>query len=81
MIADVIERHLSGQRKLKKCYMGKWLETQDSTIKELLDKVQDNPNVSISGLYREMDAAEELPFKLSTFKLHMKGECPCRKVS
>jgi hypothetical protein len=78
MIADVLREHLEGVSKPAKCSMGKWLETQEPEVQDLFAQVVLKPNLNAMALYRSIQ--DTLPFKSTTFKIHIKGTCPCPKA-
>jgi hypothetical protein len=79
MIADVLRGHLNGFLQPTKCSMGKWLEEQDAEVQTLFEQLAVKPSLNTMALYRSL--AETLPFKSTTFKLHIKGNCTCPKTS
>lgn len=80
MIADVLREHLDGTRQSIKCTVGKWLEAQEKEVVELLSILASRPTTNVSSLFRDLQESN-IPFKLTTFKLHMKGNCACPKTS
>lgn len=78
MIVDVLREHLEGINKPSQCTMGKWLGTQESEVQDLFAQLALKPNLNAMALYRSLE--ETLPFKSTTFKLHIKGTCPCPKA-
>lgn len=79
MIADVLRDHLNGVNQNTKCSMGKWLDEQGSDVQELFTQLASKSSLNTMALYRSL--ADTLPFKSTTFKLHMKGNCTCPKAS
>jgi len=77
MIADVLREHLDESSKPSKCSMGKWLDTQEEDIQALFEQIMLKPTINSMALYRSLETV--LPFKSTTFKLHIKGNCPCPK--
>jgi hypothetical protein len=80
MITDILKEHLSGVRTVSKCTTGKWLETQEPEVVEMLSELSKRPTTNVSALFRDLEPLE-VPFRLTTFKLHMKGNCQCPKAS
>jgi hypothetical protein len=78
MIADVLREHLEELSRPAKCSMGKWLDTQEEEIQALFEQISRKPTINSMALYKSLETV--LPFKLTTFKLHIKGNCPCPKV-
>lgn len=79
MIADVLREHLDGTTVSQKCKMGVWLETQEDNVIDLFNEVSKNSSINISAIYHSL--SNDLPFKSTTFKLHIKGTCTCPKTS
>lgn len=79
MIADVLREHLDGTTVSQKCKMGVWLETQEDNVIDLFNEVAKNSSINISAIYHSL--SNDLPFKATTFKLHIKGTCTCPKAS
>lgn len=60
------------------CAAGTWISQQEPEVQELLNKLGDNPNVSLSKLYKTVSSEHSgLPFKRTTFITHMSGMCVC----
>jgi hypothetical protein len=79
MIADVLREHLESSTFSRKCKMGLWLEEQDSDVVSLFNEIASRPQVNITAIYHSL--VNDLPFKSTTFKLHIKGTCTCPKAS
>ena len=79
MIADILREHLDSTTFSRKCKMGIWLEGQDADVVSLFNEVATRSQVNISAIYQSL--ATDLPFKSTTFKLHIKGTCTCPKAS
>jgi hypothetical protein len=76
MIADILREHLEIVTKPMKCTVGNWLETQEPEVSKLLEHLA-SIDVNVSALFKNLEA--EVPFRLTTFKTHMKGHCICPK--
>lgn len=78
MIADVLKAHLHMANTPSKCMMGKWMTEQSDEVKELFVQIGNKPNFNVMALFQSLE--EELPFRFTTFKLHLKGKCTCPKA-
>jgi hypothetical protein len=77
MLADILTEHLNG--KVSKCLFGKWLKEQDEQVQDLFAQLVKKDKLNIASLWRDLISTTELPFKSTTFKSHMRGECSCPK--
>jgi len=80
VITDILKEHLNGLRAVSKCTTGKWLDTQEPEVIQMFDELAKRPTTNIAALFRDIEPLD-LPFRLTTFKLHMKGNCQCPKAS
>lgn len=78
MIADVLREHLQMANTPSKCMMGKWMTEQSEDVQDLFAQLASKPTLNVMALYHSLEA--ELPFRFTTFKLHLKGKCTCPKV-
>jgi len=78
MLADVLRDHLEGISKPSKCLVGKWLSDQDAEVQDLFAQLMRKPDLNAMALFRNLDGA--VPFKSTTFKLHIRETCSCPKV-
>ena len=62
------------------CVIAKWLSTLDKEeAKEFLECMS-IPSLSTAGLYNSLlSQGVALPFKMTAFRMHVKGYCPCQK--
>jgi hypothetical protein len=77
MIADILREHLETVTKPIKCTVGNWIDDQEPEVNELLLGLA-AIDVNVSALFRSLE--QEVPFRLTTFKIHMKGNCTCPKL-
>ena len=61
------------------CVVAKWLTTlSKEEAKEFIECIS-VPKLSAAGLYNSIvSQGIELPFKVTTFRMHVKGYCPCQ---
>lgn len=79
MLDTVLEEYLNKPDKVK-CLVGKWVLGKDAEFQELFRKIENHPNLNLTELYKDMSAEEELPFKITLFRSHMRGDCACKTV-
>lgn len=79
MIIDIIESHLNPSQEAFSCIVGKWESTLTEEEQQGLETLKALPTLNTSSLYRSLNSREELPFKPTSFKSHMRGYCPCQK--
>lgn len=75
LLKDILGQHLE---KTKLCVVGKWLESQDQEARDLFEKVLEN-KVPLEPLFYELAKNQLIPFKLTIFKYHLKGNCACQR--
>jgi hypothetical protein len=77
-LLNVVNKHLVDA--MEGCKVGKWLTTLSEDEQEAFRLVKEkNSLISLSGMYAELDAAKEIPFALTSFRLHFRGICSCPK--
>lgn len=79
MLDTVLEAYLNKPAEVK-CLVGKWVLSKDTAFQELFRKIENHPNLNLAELYKDMSAEESLPFKLTLFRAHMRGDCSCKTV-
>jgi poly-D-alanine transfer protein DltD len=76
---DVLGAHVKKLTEVKKCATGTWidgLQQQEQDAFAQLISAQANAQ----GLYDDLTkAGNDLPFGMTTFRMHMKGYCTCQK--
>lgn len=79
MLLDEL-RELAKKSEFSGCAMGAWVSQQEKDVQELIASLAVNPNVNLSevlSLLKKHDPT--LPFKRTTFSLHMRGTCACHQ--
>lgn len=76
MLVDILLQHLNDTK--PKCSVGKWLLEQDQELQEVFALLVKKDKKNISSIWRDI-SSEDLPFKSTTFKSHMRGDCSCPK--
>lgn len=74
MLKDILKEFIE---KPRQCVFGKWLEEQDEETQELFKQVLVN-RVPLAPLFKQLAKHELIPFQLTVFKSHLKGNCACR---
>ena len=75
---DILKKHL--EETAFQCVVATWineLKNEEQQAFELLKQNQER--IVLSVLYTELSAQQELPFKLTAFRGHMRGYCSCQK--
>ena len=77
-VLDVLKKHI--QTASDKCSVSDWLSMLDIEEQKAFDDIQErSENINITGLYKELNLTEVLPFKLTAFRSHLRGYCTCPK--
>lgn len=76
MILDILEEQLSTPT--TKCVVGRWVVSLTTEEQNGLEKIKELPKYNLVNLYRKLNERTELPFKLTSFKSHMRGVCTCQ---
>ena len=75
---DVLKKHI--QTASDKCSVSDWVATLATEEQKAFDDIRNqSKNINVSGLYKELGVTEELPFKLTAFRSHLRGYCTCPK--
>jgi hypothetical protein len=76
MLADLLLQHLNDAK--PQCMFGKWLVEQEDEIQDLFNQLMKKEKKNISAIWSDLNSTG-VPFKASTFKTHMRGDCSCPK--
>lgn len=77
MLSDIIKRHLDAAD--SKCAFGAWLAQQAQEDQDGFALLMKKQPLNIASIYRSLTLEiENLPFKSTTFKSHMRGDCKCQ---
>lgn len=77
MLDTVLEAYLTKPVEVK-CLVGKWVAEKDEKFQELFRKIENHPKLNLTELFKDMSAEESLPFKITLFRSHMRGDCACK---
>ena len=75
---EVLNSHIQELTELKQCVVGKWIEELPEMEKSaflLLVEARANAQKLYGNLLR---SGVEMPFKMTAFRMHMKGYCTCQ---
>lgn len=73
-LEDVAE-HISHLDKGSGCAVGKWYGRLSAEDQAQFDRITAAKNVHAQYRYRKIEPF--VPFSLTTFKAHLRNECPC----
>jgi hypothetical protein len=75
---DVLNKHLSTTTS-NGCVVAHWVERlSEEEQKAFLAVKENSAKIKIAHLFSDLHKEEELPFKLTAFRSHMRGYCTCR---
>lgn len=77
MLLEIIESHANAVP--SKCSVGKWIETLTSEEQTALNGLVKNDNLNATSLFLALEEQVKLPFKITTFRSHMRGYCSCQQ--
>lgn len=74
---ETLKKHLDNEHRL--CKVGTWIDSMDeehrALFKELILKKED---ISIAPLHNDLLRENQMPYKLTAFRSHIRGYCTCR---
>jgi len=77
-VLEVLNKHI--QTASDACSVGYWLSTLAVDEQKAFESIKENSkNINISSLYAELNLNEDLPFKLTAFRSHLRSYCTCPK--
>lgn len=76
---EVLEGYLK-KPQVSTCSVGSWILSKDEEFQELFRKIEQHPNLNMTELFKDMAAEETLPFKVTLFRSHMRGDCACKNA-
>jgi hypothetical protein len=75
---DILSKHLEGPVKL--CTVALWIDELPKAEKEAFGLImENNKNIKIALLFKDLDNNSQLHFKLTAFRSHLRGYCTCLK--
>lgn len=82
-IREVLSTHL--EPKPAECVVQKWQNSQPFSNREMLNKIRalnmdedKKKHTDIAELYKALTSETALPFKVTSFRSHMRGYCVCQ---
>jgi hypothetical protein len=73
-------RNLIKKSEIQGCVVGVWVKTQDSEFQEVMRELK-TANVNLTELLNLFKKHNpDLPFKRTSFVMHMRGQCLCQEV-
>ena len=73
---DVLEAYLSKPEGVK-CAVGAWVAMQGDEEQKLIEAIKSRKDINLMKLYQDLGAETPLPFKITLFRMHMRGTCSC----
>jgi hypothetical protein len=75
---DILKKHL--EETVFQCVVATWIkELEDEEQQAFALLKQNQERIVFADLYKELLNNQELPFKITAFRSHMKGYCSCQK--
>ena len=76
MLLDIIENHSKALP--SKCSVGKWIDTLEPEEQTAFNGLVKSDNLNATSLFLAIENQIKLPFKITTFRSHMRGYCSCQ---
>jgi len=76
---EILQEYLEQPNKASKCVVKSWLLEKPQEAQDLFEQLMQKRGLNMSALYSSLEKTEELPFKITVFRMHMKGYCACPK--
>jgi hypothetical protein len=74
---DILNKHLNTEN--KGCSVRQWLLSLPQEEQKAFAQVKENnAKISAAGLFADLNKEDELPFKLTAFRSHLRGYCTCQ---
>ena len=75
---DILSKHLKGPS--NKCNAALWIETLSDDEQKTFELIKENnKNIKLAVLFKELSAGGYLPLGLTAFRSHLRGYCICPK--
>jgi hypothetical protein len=75
---DLLQKHLTAHEH-QGCIAADWIKQLDVKEQEAFKSIkQNNHEIKIAQLYKDLNEQVGLPFKLTAFRAHLRGYCICR---
>jgi len=76
MLLDIIESHAKSLP--SKCSVGKWINTLEPEEQDAFNGLINSDELNATSLFLALEKQIKLPFKITTFRSHMRGYCSCQ---
>jgi hypothetical protein len=76
VFSEIIKQHLNDAD--AKWTFADWLHQQSKSDQEGFALLMQKKSINVANLYRSMTTLTDLPFKSTTFKSHVRGDCKCQ---
>jgi hypothetical protein len=76
MLLDIIESHSKSLP--SKCSVGKWIDTLEPEEQTAFNGLVNSDTLNATSLFLAIEKQIKLPFKITTFRSHMRGYCSCQ---
>lgn len=74
---DILNKHLNTDS--KGCSVHQWMLSLPVEEQEAFALVKENnAKISLASLFADLNKEDELPFKLTAFRSHLRGYCTCQ---
>ena len=78
MLLDEL-RDLAKRSAITGCVVNVWIKSQEADFQEAFDLIKGNPNVNLTeALSLVKKYHPDIPFKRTSFVMHMRGTCTCQ---
>lgn len=75
---EILNNHIQGLEEPSKCVVGEWIETLNTDEQNAFALLID-AKANAQKLYGNLlKSGVEMPFKITVFRMHMKGYCACQ---
>jgi hypothetical protein len=77
-VLDILNKHISTAT--EGCSVSAWIETLEDEEKHAFTNIREHSdNINVSSLYKDLSLTDDLPFKLTAFRSHLRSYCTCPK--
>ena len=75
---EVLNKHLN-EASISGCVVAQWVAALDKEEQNLFKQIKENNvNVKIAQLFKDLSKESDLPYKLTAFRSHLRGYCTCQ---
>jgi len=74
---EVLEQYLMQPK--EGCIVSKWIDSLSDKEQEAIAKLKENnANINIGKLFKDLNTDTKLPFRPTAFRSHMRSYCTCQ---